>query len=354
MPLNAHLDPASLVRVLGRVVEQIHEHLRKPCGVGLKQQFILRQRHIEPVLKFIDQRAGRVDGILQHIDQLHTGPAQFNLSLVDAAHIHQVIDESAHCLDLAFDQSGRPLHLGRRVALAPEHFDRVAYRGERVAQFVGKRGKEFVFSAAGIAQLCVSGLQCVRAFPHSAVQRFVQLRKASLGAAALADLGQHRAIGHLERTALAEQLCKHRHLGTQHGCIHRLVQVIDRAAAVAFEDVLIFVVIGREKNDGDACRLLALLDQLGEFEAGHPGHAHIQHQHRELMRHQGEQCLFPRTGAHQPVAGVVKHRFQHHQVLRLIIDDQDVDQIAQGECQLVLRDDGRGHRAGFIFQEEGS
>ena len=60
---------------------------------------------------------------------------------------------------------------------------------------------------------------------------------------------------------------------------------------------------------------LALLDQGGQFEPGHAGHAHVQDQHREFLRHQREQRLIGRFGTHQFVARIVQHRLEHRELM---------------------------------------
>ena len=65
------------------------------------------------------------------------------------------------------------------------------------------------------------------------------------------------------------------------------MQVIHRAAAVAFQHVLVFVVVRREKNNRNARGLLAPLDDLRKLEPGHAGHADVQNQQRKFL---GDQC----------------------------------------------------------------
>ena len=107
--------------------------------------------------------------------------------------------------------------------------------------------------------------------------------------------------------------------------VDRLVQVIDRAGVVAFEHVLVFVVVGGEEDDRHAGGLLALLDHLGQLEAGHAGHADVQDEQGEFLGDEREQRLVGGFGPDQPVAGVVQDGFEHGEVLRLIVHDQDVD-----------------------------
>jgi hypothetical protein len=103
------------------------------------------------------------------------------------------------------------------------------------------------------------------------------------------------------------------------------VQVVHRAAAVSFEHVLVFVVVGREENDRNARRLLATLDGLGQLESGHSRHADVEDQQREFLGHQRQQRLVGRLGPHQSIARRIEHCLEHREVLRLVIHDQDVD-----------------------------
>ena len=107
--------------------------------------------------------------------------------------------------------------------------------------------------------------------------------------------------------------------------IDRLVQVIHRAGAVAFEHVLVFAVVGGQEDDRDAGGLLALLDHLGQFEAAHAGHVDIEHEQGEFLGDQRKQRLVGGFGADQAVAGIVQDGFEDGQVLRLVVHEQDVD-----------------------------
>ena len=90
------------------------------------------------------------------------------------------------------------------------------------------------------------------------------------------------------------QLGEHGHLGPEDDRVDRLVQVVDRPGAVTFENVLVFAVVGRQKDDRHPGGLLSLLDQLGKLEAAHVGHLDVQHQRREFLGDQRQQGLLGR------------------------------------------------------------
>ena len=196
------------------------------------------------------------------------------------------------------------------------------------------------------------------ALAHATLERLVQLAQLLLGAAALGHFGEQRAVGQRDLAVLAMQLGEHGDLRAEDRRVHRLVQVVDRAAAVAFEHVLVLVVVGGEEDDRHAGGLLALLDHLRQLEAGHAGHADVQDEQGEFLADEREQRLVGGLRAHQPVARVVEDGLEHGQVLRLVVDDQDVDRRVdevvstasrrRRRCRCrQLRGRCRGHRASW-------
>ena len=105
---------------------------------------------------------------------------------------------------------------------------------------------------------------------------------------------------------------------------------------------MVLVVVRGEEDDRHAGRLAALLDELDEFEAAHVRHVDVEDHEGEFMGHEGQERLVGRFGADQAVAGVVENRFEDGEVLRLVVDDQDVDRrVLETEGATASADPGR-------------
>ena len=77
-------------------------------------------------------------------------------------------------------------------------------------------------------------------------------------------------------------------------------------------------------------RLLPIADQPGGLKPVHAVHLHVQQDDGKVMGEQPPQGVFTRRGLHQVVTEVCEHRFQRQQVGGLIVDQQDVHQLAGG------------------------
>ncbi len=104
--------------------------------------------------------------------------------------------------------------------------------------------------------------------------------------------------------------------------IQRLVHEIHRAALVTLEGVIELATGGADEDDGDLLGALGAAHQLGQLEAVHARHLHIEDGQCELVTQQQLQCLLGRFGLMNPYAGRLQQRVQSQQVLRQVIDDQ--------------------------------
>jgi hypothetical protein len=68
--------------------------------------------------------------------------------------------------------------------------------------------------------------------------------------------------------------------------------------------------------------------QLGHLEARKAGHLHIQENGGKVGFEQPLECLRAGRGADERLAEVAEDRFQGEQVLRPVVDEQDVDGVA--------------------------
>src|SRR3546814_1483713 len=66
-----------------------------------------------------------------------------------------------------------------------------------------------------------------------------------------------------------EEVDEHRDLGLEDHGLDWLEHIVDRAHRIAADQMLGFLVDGREEDDWDALRLLAVADDLGGFVAVH-------------------------------------------------------------------------------------
>ena len=139
-------DAAAARRVLGRVVEQVQQHLRQPRGIGIEPHGVGRQRHVQRVACRRDGGPRRLERTVHHAVQRHPLAAQRDLAAGDARHVEQVVDEAGHLAHLALDHVARPARVGvARVAQAQD-LERVGDGRERVAQLVRQRGQELVLA----------------------------------------------------------------------------------------------------------------------------------------------------------------------------------------------------------------
>ena len=71
-PLGGQPDVTGLLGVLGGVVQQVGEDLGQPDRVGAHHYRLGRQRHGQFVGRCFDERAGRFDGGVQYVGQIHS------------------------------------------------------------------------------------------------------------------------------------------------------------------------------------------------------------------------------------------------------------------------------------------
>ena len=122
-------------------------------------------------------------------------------------------------------------------------------------------------------------------------QRFVEFAQLLLGSTAFRHFREQRLAAAHRLAALPVKFGKYRDLGAQNRGVDWLVEIVDRAGAIAFEDMLVLAVIGGEEDDRHARGLPALLDHLREFEARHAGHPHVEDHQRVLFGDQRQQRL---------------------------------------------------------------
>ena len=137
-----------------------------------------------------------------------------------------------------------------------------------------------------------------------------------------------RAQQHLllrELLLLEIQIDEDADLRAQDVRLERLRQVVHRADRVALEDVLLVLADRREEDDRDVLRALARLDQPRGLEAVDPRHLNVEQDDGEVVEEELAQRLVPRVRPDQRLAERLEDRLQREQVLRPIVDEQDLD-----------------------------
>ena len=174
-------------------------------------------------------------------------------------------------------------------------------------------------------------------------ERLVDLEPAAVGvdqADADRRVGERRAealLGLREPRRLLVQVDEDRHLRPQHLGVERLEHVVDGADRVAAEDLLLLLVDRGQEDDRDVLGLRPLLDHLGGLEAVHVRHLDVEQDHREVVMQQPLERLLAGPRLDHVDRQRVEHRAQRQQVLRLVVDDQDVGLAPRAHRLRVLR-----------------
>ena len=126
-----------------------------------------------------------------------------------------------------------------------------------------------------------------------------------------------RALLHLP------QLDEHLDLAAQDIGAHRREDVVDRAERIALRR-LHLVGVGGDEDDRRVRRLLVLPDELRRLQAVDVGHVDVEQDHRELARQHLAQRFRARAHHHQVLVELLEDRAEDEQLLRQIVDDQDV------------------------------
>ena len=147
----------------------------------------------------------------------------------------------------------------------------------------------------------------------------------------LALLEQPHLLGlPLDLLRLLEQVDEHRDLGLQDLRDHRGLDEVDRAQGIAAEDLLLVQVHGGEEDDRRALRALAGADHLRGLEAVHPRHVDVEEDDREVLLQEGAQRLAAGVRADHVLAQLAEDRLQREQLVRAVVDEEDVDLLVVG------------------------
>ena len=122
---------------------------------------------------------------------------------------------------------------------------------------------------------------------------------------------------------LVVQLHEHAYLGAQDLGLKRLDDVVDRAGLVGLVISVELARLCRHEDDRDVPCARARADYPRRLQTVHPGHAHVEQDHRALDVQQRAQRLLPGLGELQRFAERFEHGPQRRQALTVVIDQQD-------------------------------
>jgi hypothetical protein len=95
------------------------------------------------------------------------------------------------------------------------------------------------------------------------------------------------------------------------------------SSRIAARDLLGVRVARRQEDHRGVLVAVAALDQLDRLEAVEPGHAHVHHDHREVVVQQALEGILARRRGDHLTPERLKHGPQRHEALGLVVDDQD-------------------------------
>ena len=113
-------------------------------------------------------------------------------------------------------------------------------------------------------------------------------------------------------------------LRTQDPRVERLGEVVGATGHVAPVGAARVPVDGGQEDDRHVLGAGAPLDPGGGLEAVHAGHLGIKQDQREVVPEQGAQGVLPRVGAHQVEVQRAEDGLQRQQVLRPVVDHEDL------------------------------
>ena len=141
---RAHPDPAALRRVLGRVVQEVRQHLGQPDGVAGEPHRRPRQLHAQRLPAARDLRLRGLDGGGHHGLELDGLGLEHQLVPADPGEVEQIVSNPREVLGLPrYHLHGGGVSRGVHFL---QEMGRVADRGQRVAQLVANHGHEFVLT----------------------------------------------------------------------------------------------------------------------------------------------------------------------------------------------------------------
>ena len=148
-----HRDAPAGRGVLGRVVEQVAEHLDDAGGVGVEFNRLLRQMHLEVMAAGLDQGDGGLERHRHQRRQRHRLFFKFDLAARDAGDVEQVVHQVDQVAELAVHHADQAVQGGRLGRGDAQQVEAGADRRQRIAQFVRQGGEEFGLAVVRFRQV---------------------------------------------------------------------------------------------------------------------------------------------------------------------------------------------------------
>ena len=149
---------AARFRVLGRVLDQVGDHLGEADRIALDEEGADRDRNRQVLLLGLDQRPGDLHRPRDRGCQVEPLPAQVDLAHGGARDVEEVVDQPREMGHLPLDH--RPLAIGGGVRRSQPHdMERGEDGRQRVAKLVSEDGEELVLVAIRLQELPRQGFR---------------------------------------------------------------------------------------------------------------------------------------------------------------------------------------------------
>jgi hypothetical protein len=150
--LGRQPDAAAWLRILGRVVQEILQHLLQPAGISVDGYGFRRQGDLELVAALVKGRAHGFDRAGDTFRQIHGLLTQWDLAVLDAGDFHQAVNQAAHALCLPFHQTQDGHSQGGIVSVERKHLKRVTDRCQRTPQLMPQLGEKVLHLRPDLAE----------------------------------------------------------------------------------------------------------------------------------------------------------------------------------------------------------
>ena len=144
-----HPDRPAAGRELGRVLDQVPDHLLEPRRVDVDQVGRRGQVGFDGQSLVVDLAADDVQHVPDQVVEMGRPPLQPQLAADHPAEVQQVVDQAGLQVDVAADHRQVFLHLGGQFLDHLHQADRRDHRGQWGAQLVAEDGEEAVLRQAG-------------------------------------------------------------------------------------------------------------------------------------------------------------------------------------------------------------